>query len=228
MEKKMILVVEDEESISELICFNLQKEGYSAASALSAEEALRKIQLHTPNLILLDIMLPGMDGLELCRRLKKNPVAGTIPIVMLTAKGTEADIVTGLELGADDYMVKPFSPRVLMAKIKAVLRRKLLQNSADSSPVRIHDLEIDPLRHSVCFKGNPVSLTPGEFRALHFLSMHPGWVYTRSQLVEAIRGGDYTVTDRAVDVLMVGLRKKLGGQANLVETVRGVGYRFKE
>jgi two-component system alkaline phosphatase synthesis response regulator PhoP len=179
-------------------------------------------------LIILDLMLPGIDGLELTRRLKNNPRTQNIFIVMLTAKGSEADIVTGLELGADDYITKPFSPRVLLARIKAVIRRSSDEKAEDNTVVQIHNLTIHPGRREVLVGEKPVILTYTEFQVLYYLVRRPGWVFTRSQIVDAVRGDDYPVTDRSVDVQIVGLRKKLGSAGHYIETVRGVGYRFKE
>jgi two-component system phosphate regulon response regulator PhoB len=173
-------------------------------------------------------MLPGMDGLEVCKLLKSDPKTQYIPVVMLTAKGEDADIVTGLELGADDYIVKPFSPRVLIARLRAVLRRKARDLVDHTAPVTIHDITIHPGRHEVVAGDRKLDLTYTEFRVLHFLASRPGWVFTRYQIVEAVRGDNYPVTDRSVDVLVVGLRKKLGSRGKYIETVRGVGYRFKE
>ena len=173
-------------------------------------------------------MLPEVDGLEVCRTVKKDPQTANIPVVMLTAKGTEADIVAGLEMGADDYITKPFSPRVLMARVKAVLRRKDTPAETDTRTIRVHDIEIDSGRHKVTINGKPVQLTTTEFSLLKFLASRPGWVFTRYQIVDAVHGSDYPVTDRSVDVQIVGLRKKLGNAGKYVETVRGVGYRFQE
>ena len=228
MPKERILVVDDEEDILELIRFNLVKEGYQVTGALTGEEALRKARSETFDLIVLDLMLPGIDGLEVTKRLKAHEKARQIPIMMLTAKGEEADIVTGLELGADDYVTKPFSPRVLIARVRAALRRKAVKTDDDTAVVQIHDLEIHPGRRSVAVKGTPVNLTYTEFQVLYILARRPGWVFTRSQIVDAVRGDDYPVTDRSVDVQIVGLRKKLGPYGDYIETVRGVGYRFRE
>ncbi len=173
-------------------------------------------------------MLPGVDGLDVCKLIKRDDDLSAIPIIMLTAKGEEADIVSGLELGADDYITKPFSSRVLTARIKAILRRKSARLSNEDEVIEIHDIVIHPGRHEVSVANKPVDLTYSEFRLLQFLSRRPGWVYTRYQIVDALRGGDYPVTERAVDVQIVGLRKKLGKAGKHIETVRGVGYRFKE
>lgn len=226
--RKTILVVDDERDILELLEYNLAKEGYRVVRVATGEEAMEAARVRGPDLILLDLMLPGIDGLEVCKRLKDDKRTSRIPIVMLTAKGEEADVVLGLELGADDYITKPFSPRLLVARIRAVLRRSKTPAIEDDTPIEIHDLKIVPGRHEVLAGGKPVKLTFTEFRILHFLASRPGWVFTRYQIVEAVRGDDYAVTDRAVDVQVVGLRKKLGSRGKYIETVRGVGYRFKE
>jgi two-component system alkaline phosphatase synthesis response regulator PhoP len=221
-----ILVVEDEEDVLELVRYNLGKNGYKVETAMSGEEALQKAMRINPDLILLDLMLPTVDGLEVCRKVKNDPRTQHVPVVMLTAKGEEADIVTGLEMGADDYVTKPFSPRVLMARVKAVLRRPAERKETDV--LVLGDLEIDPGRHRVAVKGESVYLTSTEFKLLHYLAQRAGWVFTRYQIVDAVHGSDYPVTDRSVDVQIVGLRKKLGSAGDYIETVRGVGYRFKE
>ncbi len=228
MTKKDIFVVEDEEGILELLRYNLTREGFAVASAANGEEAVNAIPRKLPDLILLDLMLPGLDGLEVCRALKKNPKTAGIPIVMVTAKGEESDIVAGLELGADDYITKPFSMKVLAARVRTILRRKEMRVADRDALIRIHDIVINPGRHEVLINGKPVDLTFTELRILHFLASRPGWVMTRQQIVDAVRGEDYAVTDRSVDVQIVGLRKKLGARAEYIETVRGVGYRFKE
>jgi two-component system alkaline phosphatase synthesis response regulator PhoP len=177
MAKQRILVVDDEEDLLELISYNLSKEGYRVTTAASGEEAMREARSNPPDLIVLDLLLPSVDGLEVCKLLKSDTRTKHVPIVMLTAKGEEADVVSGLELGADDYITKPFSPR---------------------------------------------------FRLLHFLAQRPGWAFSRTQIVDAVKGDDYPVTERSVDVQVAGLRKKLGTYGEYIETVRGVGYRFKE
>jgi len=176
----------------------------------------------------LDLMLPGMDGLEVTRVLKSDPHTRSIPIIMLTAKGEEADIVAGLELGADDYVTKPFSPRVLTARVRAVLRRGRAAEAESPDVIRFEDLVIHPGRHQVFSRGREINLTLTEFGILTYLARRPGWVFTRSQIVDAVKGADYFVTDRSVDVQVAGLRKKLGDAGSRIETVRGVGYRFKE
>jgi two-component system alkaline phosphatase synthesis response regulator PhoP len=228
MAKEHILVVEDEEDILELLRYNLAKEGFRVTGALSGEEAVRAARSTPPDLIVLDLMLPGMDGLTVCRELKMDAKTRDVPIVMLTAKGEEVDIVAGLELGADDYVTKPFSPRVLLARIRAVLRRRRVEAAPVSDSLVLHDLAIHPGRHEVLVQGRPMDLTATEFRLLHFLARRPGWVFTRAQIVQGVQGEDYSVSDRAVDVQIVGLRKKLGPAGKYIETVRGVGYRLKE
>lgn len=227
MAKHRILVVDDEEDLLELIQYNLAKEGYRVTCVGTGEDALREARGNPPDLIVLDLLLPNVDGLEVCKLLKNDPRTKHVPIVMLTAKGDEADMVTGLELGADDYISKPFSPRVLTARIRAVLRRAQEPPSPDAT-VQAHELLIHPGRHEVLAAGKPLSLTLTEFRLLHFLAQRPGWAFSRSQIVDAVKGDDYPVTERSVDVQVAGLRKKLGEYGEYIETVRGVGYRFKE
>jgi two-component system, OmpR family, alkaline phosphatase synthesis response regulator PhoP len=228
MPRETILVVDDEEDIRELVRYNLEREGYRVICAESGEKALAQTRSQSIDLLVLDLMLPGIDGLEVTRRLKQKQTPLNIPIVMLTAKGEEADIVTGLELGADDYISKPFSPRVLIARIKAVLRRQKTEIDRSDRIIQIHGLTIDPHRRIVEAGGQSMDLTYSEFEILVFLTRRPGWVYTRSQIVDAVRGDNYPVTDRSVDVQIVGLRKKLGAFGQIIETVRGVGYRLKE
>jgi two-component system phosphate regulon response regulator PhoB len=228
MAKERILVVDDEEDILELVRFHLTREGYQVSTAASGEQALKSARAESFDLVVLDLMLPGVDGLEVAKALKKDARTQSTPIVMLTARGEDADIVTGLELGADDYLTKPFSPRVLSARVKAVLRRRAREPVDETKTLRIHELEIHPGRRSVTAGGEPVDLTYTEFQLLWVLARRPGWVFTRSQIVDAVRGSDYPVTDRSVDVQVVGLRKKLKAHGAYIETVRGVGYRFKE
>ena len=228
MAKEKILVVDDERNILELISYHLTKEGYSVTEMLEGDTVPQKAKALMPDLVVLDLMLPGIDGLEVCRLLKKDPQTQYIPVIILTAKGDEADIVSGLEVGADDYVTKPFSPKVLVARVRAVLRRKQKDKIDDTTPLKIHELLIHPGRHEVLISGKPVELTYTEFSILQFLARRPGWVYSRYQIVDAVRGDDYPVTERSVDVQIVGLRKKLGDFGHYIETVRGVGYRFKE
>jgi two-component system alkaline phosphatase synthesis response regulator PhoP len=228
MAHENILVVEDEEDILELVRYNLNKEGYRVTGVLSGEEGLRAARSHPLDLVVLDLMLPGIDGLTVCRELKQDARTRDLPVIILTAKGEEADIVAGLELGADDYVTKPFSPRVLLARVRAVLRRRRGEPPGEGEVLEIHQMVIHPGRHEVLVQGRPVDLTATEFRLLSFLARRPGWVFTRSQIVQGVQGEDYAVTERAVDVQIVGLRKKLGPAGQYIETVRGVGYRLKE
>lgn len=228
MSRQSVLVVEDEEDIMEVIRFNLEKEGYEVNQALSGEKALQLIEKKLPTLVLLDLMLPGINGLDLCRILKQNDRTKAIPVIMLTAKSEDADIVAGLEMGAEDYITKPFSPRVLLARVRTVLRRRETGVKDDSSVIQVEGMQIHPGRHEVTMGENVVDLTPSEFRILHYLARRPGWVYSRDQIIDAIRGHGYVVTDRAIDVQVVGLRKKLGDYGKFIETVRGIGYRFRD
>ena len=230
MAKKHILLVEDEEDILALMHYNLMREGFRVSLAMTGEEGLAAIREDPLDLVVLDLMLPNMDGLEVCRVIKSTPEYRNLAVVMVTARGEEADVVAGLELGADDYVTKPFSPRILIARIRAVLRRREEHPPVTDETAVIHvdGLVIHPGRNQVLIDGQPVELTFTEFRVLHFLASRPGWVFTRYQIVNAVRGDDYSVTDRAVDVQIVGLRKKLGNYGKYIETVRGVGYRFKD
>jgi len=228
MAKETILVVEDEEDIRELLKYNLEKEGYQVFGAATGEEGLRAVRDRRPDLILLDLMLPGIDGLEVCRRIRGEAQTRHLPIIMLTAKGEEADIVTGLELGADDYIVKPFSPRVLLARLRAALRRRSQPLLPETVPLKTDEMVIHPGRHEVLLQGQPIQLTVTEFRLLHLLVRKPGWVFTRTQIVNEIHGEDYPVSDRSIDVQIVSLRKKLGAFGSRIETIRGIGYRFKD
>lgn len=229
MPKESILVVEDEDDIAELIRYNLEAENYQVMVASSGEKGVEAARRILPNLVLLDLMLPAMSGLEVCRTLKSDPATASIPIVMVTARGEESDVIAGLELGAEDYVTKPFGIRVLLARVRAALRRRRTARlPAEDEVLRLHDLEIHPGRHQVRAGNEVIALTNTEFRILHFLARRPGWVFTRYQIVDGIRGENYPVTERAVDVQVVALRRKLGGFGGLIETVRGVGYRFKE
>jgi two-component system alkaline phosphatase synthesis response regulator PhoP len=227
MAKPTILVVDDEEDIRELVELNLSREGYTVLTCETGEQALHRVSSKAPDVVVLDLMLPGIDGLEVCKRLKADPKTHQTAVVMLTAKGEEADIVTGLELGADDYVTKPFSGKVLVARVRRLLRKQR-DEVDEQAMVSIHDLTIDPSRHEVLVGDKVVALTLTEFNILHTLARRPGRVFTRYQIVDSIHGSDYLVTDRAVDVQIVSLRKKLGACAKYIETVRGVGYRFMD
>lgn len=227
MSKGRILVVDDEEDILELVKYNLEREGYLVDCVDTGEEAIERAVAIRPDGILLDLMLPGVDGIEVCRELRKNPDTRTIPIIMMTAKGEEADVVSGLEVGADDYVPKPFSTKVLVARLRALLRRTAGETDSEAGEViRRGTFLLDLDRREASINGKPLDLTFTEFEILRLLAKRPGWVYSRSRIVNEIKGSDYPVTERAVDVQIVGLRKKLG-DADLIETVRGVGYKFK-
>lgn len=228
MAKEKILVVEDDEDILELMSYNLIKKGYQISATGFGEEAISIVNKENPQLILLDIMLLDMNGLDVCRKIKSNDKTKNIPIVFTTAKGEEEDICKGLELGADDYIVKPFSVKILMARIESVLRRskQILPTAKDY--IKSNGIEIYPERHEVLINGNKLELTLTEFKLLHTLIRKPGCVFTRYQIVDAVHGSNHVVTDRSVDFQVVGLRKKLGEIGDCIETVRGVGYRFKE
>lgn len=228
MAKQHVFVVEDEEDILDLIRHHLAKEGYAVSAATNGMEAVKAILRKPPDLVLLDLMLPGLDGLEVCRMLKKDAKTADVPILMVTAKDEESDVVTGLELGADDYVVKPFRMKELIARVRAALRRRRGPPPDAEASVRAAGIEIHPGRHEVLVDGQPVDMTVTELRILHLLAGRPGWVMTRDQIVDAVRGQDYAVTDRAVDFQIVGIRRKLGARAELIETVRGVGYRFRD
>lgn len=225
MNKEKILIIDDEKDIVKLIKYNLEKEGYKIISALDGEKGLEIIFKEKPHLIILDLMLPGLDGLELCKILKRNEETYNIPIIMLTAKGEESDIVVGLELGADDYITKPFSPRVLLARVKAVLRRTKDMKKEDKV-IQINDLIIDLNKHIVTLKGKRLNLTLTEFNLLKFLAQNRGKVFTRNQLLDKVWEGGGFVIDRTVDVHIRRIREKLGEASFLIETIRGVGYRF--
>lgn len=225
---KHILVVEDDSDILELIKYTLVREGFHVTTLMSGDGAVEKAVSVTPDLILLDLMLPGLDGFELCRLFKRNNDLEHIPVVMLTAKSEDADVVTGLELGADDYITKPFSPKVLTARIRTILRRKANGQRDSQGILKLHNITIDPGRHEVFVDEIPVHLTLTEFNILIHLMKRPGWVYSRKQIIDSIHGEDTIITDRSIDVQVAGLRKKLGDAGRYIETVRGLGYRLKE
>ena len=228
MKRETILVIEDDHDIRELIEYNLQREGYRVRCAASGEEGLRKVQTENPDLVILDLMLPGIDGVELCRRLKQDPVTRGISIVMVTAKSEESDVVLGLGLGADDYLPKPFSPRMLLARVDAVLRRGPLKEDHEASHrVTRGPISIDVQLHEVRVDGDPIELTPTEFRLLHFLASHPGRVFSRSELLGRVIAETAIVLDRNIDVHVRAVRRKLGDHSDLIQTVRSVGYRFR-
>lgn len=229
MARESVLVVDDEEDILELIQYNLEKEGYRVKTVKTGEECLAIVDKLGPDIVVLDLMLPGLDGLEVCKRLKRSEATRNIPVLMLTAKSEDSDIVSGLELGADDYITKPFSPKVLIARLRAVLRRAGEQDAENpkEAKIRVHDIVIDVSRHEVSCDGEIVPLSATEFGILEFLARNPGWVFSRNKIIDTVKGKDYPVTERSVDVQILGLRKKLGTQGKFIQTVRGVGYRLQ-
>ena len=227
LDPKNILVVEDDLDIRELISFNLANEGHQVFEANDGEVGIDKARNNNPDLILLDLMLPGIQGLDVCRIIKSDQETKEIPIIMVTALGQEEDIVKGLETGADDYITKPFSIKVLIARVNAVLKRSIEVGDDKSKDILINGINIKTRSREVWVNKNPINdLTFSEFQILYLLAGHPGWVFTRYQIIDKIRGDNYPVTDRSVDFQIVGLRKKLGDAGKLIKTVRGVGYRF--
>ncbi|MBN1567603.1 MAG: response regulator [Acidobacteria bacterium] len=227
MAKGIVLIIDDEADLIELVRYNLEHEGYTVVSAIDGESGLSLIVTQKPDIIVVDLMLPGIDGLEVCRRLRANSGTASIPILILTAKASEADRVVGLELGADDYMTKPFSPRELSARIKALLRRSGGFRQLPAL-IRHGSLSIDPTSHEVRCGTKRIDLTATEYRLLQFLASHPGFVYSRSSIIDGALGRDITVLERTIDVHIMSLRKKLGKCGLWVETIRGFGYKFRE
>ncbi len=231
MNKPSILVVEDDTDIQQLVSYNLIKAGFNVTCADSGEEALQMLSRESFDAMVLDLMLPGKDGHEVCRMVRSQEHIKGLPIVMLTAKSEEDDIVCGLECGADDYVTKPFSPRVLIARLEAALRRKPEPGAVEEAQVGVlsrHGMEIHSGRHEVRVNGEEVHLTASEFTILELMAARPGWVFSRQQIIDQVRGYDYSITPRAVDVQIFGLRKKLGSAGACIETVRGIGYRIRE
>jgi len=228
MARETILVVEDDENIQQLVGYNLAKAGFLVLHADNGEQALAMVKKEKPDLVLLDVMLPGLDGFAVCKALRKDPKTAGLPVIILTARSEENDVAAGLDLGADDYVTKPFSPKILISRIKSALRRAAADGAGEEAgPIRVHDLLIDPGRYEVLLNGEALSLTVTEFAILEFLARKPGWVFSRQQIIDGVRGYDYSITPRAVDVQVFGLRKKLGAAGDHLETVRGVGYRLK-
>ena len=229
MKSEKAIVIEDEADILEVIQYNLEREGYRVLTARDGKEGLQLIKKEMPDIVLLDLMLPSLDGIEVCRKLREDPITHSIPIIMVTAKGEESDIVLGLGIGADDYVTKPFSPKELMGRVKAVLRRGPLKEDRGAGKRIVRDkVVIDAGRHEVLVGNKPVTLTATEFRLLHFLACHPGRVFTRDQLLNRVIGDGVIVVDRNIDVHVRAVRRKLGSYENLIETIRGVGYRFRD
>lgn len=228
MATERILVVDDEHDILELIRFNLEREGFEVYTVDTGEAALAQATRIRPDVVVLDLMLPGLDGVQVCRRLKENAETRAIPVIMLTAKAEDSDVVTGLESGADDYVTKPFSPKVLIARMRAILRRQAPpEEEPEGDVLSIHGIRIDISRHEVWIGERQIQLSATEFAILVFLAKNPGWVFSRNKIIDTVKGKDYPVTERSVDVQILGLRKKLGDQGRLVQTVRGVGYRLQ-
>ncbi len=227
MLKRTVLAIDDEKDLIELIRYNLEKEGLQVRGAPDGETGLAMAMQHLPDLVLVDLMLPGIDGLEVCRRLRADNRTAAIPLIMLTAKSGESDRVVGLELGADDYVTKPFSPRELVARVRALLRRSR-GHGEPTSRLRRGDLEIDLDRREVVCGDEAIALTATEFRLLHFLASRPGRVFSRGELIDNVLGRDIEVLDRTVDVHVTALRRKLGRYSDRIETVRGFGYRFTD
>jgi two-component system, OmpR family, alkaline phosphatase synthesis response regulator PhoP len=231
MAKASILVIEDDPDIRELLSFSLAKEGWTVLMAPDGEQGLEALRSADPDCVVLDIMLPGIDGLEVLRSIKAGSSRRRLPVIMTTAKGEDSDVVAGLELGAEDYVVKPYSPKVLVARIRAALRRTAdmgtMGTRADGLLAK-GDIKLDSGRHELKVAEAKVELSATEFAILEFFLRNPGWVFSRSQIIDAVKGRDYPVTDRAVDVQILSLRRKLGSSGDEIETVRGVGYRLRE
>ena len=229
MKRETVFVIEDEPDILEVIEYNLAREGFDVKTAADGEAGLHAVRRQPPDLVLLDLMLPGLDGIEICRRLKAEPETRGIPVVMVTAKGEESEIVLGLGIGADDYITKPFSPKELVARVKAVLRRgPMKEERAKKERITRDGVVIDAGRHDVRVDGESVPFTATELRLLHFLASYPGRVFTRDHLLSRVIGESAVVIDRNIDVHVRAIRKKLGGHRDLIETIRGVGYRFRD
>jgi two-component system alkaline phosphatase synthesis response regulator PhoP len=226
MGKRKILIIEDDKDIVEMLDYNLKEEGYETISALNGEEGIKLAGKERPDLIILDIMLPIMDGFEVCRTLKNDDTVAHIPIIILSAKSQETDKVVGLELGADDYVTKPFSPRELIARTRAIMRRRKTEQAGGK--IQRGQLIIDGTRHKVTVGGKEISLTLTEFKLLEFMARRPGVVFSRAMILDAVAGQDTVVCDRTVDAHIKSLRHKLGRAKDYIETIRGAGYRFKE
>ncbi|MFL2505237.1 MAG: response regulator [Candidatus Azotimanducaceae bacterium] len=227
MKKQKIIVVEDEPDLVDVVTYNLKREGYLVLAAQRGDEGINLIRSERPDLVLLDLMLPGMDGLSICRQMKSDTSLSEIPIIIASAKGEESDVVIGLEMGADDYLAKPFSPRELLARIKAVLRRGAPRDVIRERLV-IRGLVIDSGKHEVRIEDEIVSLTSTEFKLLHHLASSKGRAFSREQLLNKVVGMGVVVVDRNIDVHIRAVRKKLGNHSNMIQTIRGVGYRFVE
>lgn len=228
MNNPLIVVVEDEQAIQDVIAYNLRREGYEVLLAGHGNEGLALIQSKRPALVILDLMLPGIDGLSICQQLRADAKTRSIPLMILSAKEEESDIVIGLSLGADDYLAKPFSPREMLARVKALLRRANNSRSVSDDYIQVGPLAIDFSRFEAKLSGQPLKLTATEFKLLAELAGHPGRALTREHLLNRAVGDAVVVVDRNIDVHIRSVRKKLGDHAGMIETVRGLGYRFVE
>lgn len=229
MSRKKIVIIEDEPDILEVLSYNLKREGYEVLAANDGVRGLALVRRERPDMVLLDLMLPGMDGVEICGAIKQDPQTRNVLIIMVTAKGEESDIVLGLGVGADDYIAKPFSPRELVARVKAVMRRGVMaDNAAPRERIELGDLVIDATKHRVVVGSREVKLTATEFRLLHYLASYPGRVFSREQLLSRALGDDVVIVDRNIDVHIRGIRKKMEVEPPLIETIRGVGYRMTD
>lgn len=228
MPKIKVLIVEDDRSLAGVLEYNLANAGYETICATDGQDGLNQARLKLPDLIVLDLMIPVIDGLEVCRRLRATPETQSTPIIMLTAKGEETDQLVGFSVGADDYVVKPFSVKILLERIKSLLRRQSRQQDGGAELVSRAGVTIDRVKHRVSLEGKPLDLTPSEFRLLDTLIRQPGRAFDRSELIDAALGADTLVLERTIDVHIRSLRKKLDAQGKLIQTVRGIGYRFRD
>jgi len=222
--RNKIVVIEDEPDIVEVLSYNLKREGFNVISVGRGDEGLNVVRNQSPSLVILDLMLPGIDGLSVCQQMKSDPLIKDIPVIMISAKGEVSDVVIGLELGADDYLPKPFSPRELLARVKAVMRRGPTKEDPNQERIVIEDLVVDTARHEVRVGGELANLTVTEFKILHQLAAQPGRAFTREQLLNRVVGMGVVVVDRNIDVHIRAVRKKLGNSSQLIQTIRGVGY----
>ena len=226
MKRTKVVVIEDEPDLVEVVSYNLKREGYQVASAMRGDEGLNLVRNQSPALVILDLMLPGMDGLSVCQQMKADPITRDIPIIIVSAKGEESDVVIGLGMGADDYLGKPFGPRELLARVKAVLRRGAVRNENQKERIVVGELLIDSARHEVRVSDQLVKLTATEFKVLYQLVSHPGRAFSREQLLNRVVGEGVVVVDRNIDVHIRSIRKKLRVCSQMIQTIRGVGYRF--
>ncbi|MEK9727117.1 MAG: response regulator [Candidatus Margulisiibacteriota bacterium] len=232
MNKSHVLIVEDEDDIASILKLNLEADGFQVSVLNDGQHVLDYIRQHRPDIVLLDVMIPEKDGFEVCKEIKADPDVKATPVIFLTAKTLEHNVISGLEIGADDYITKPFSISVVITRIKTVLRRTIQARKPvttnDQTQLSLAGIQLDPIKMVVKTDAGKVEMNATEFMLLKFLMSKPGWVFKRTQLMEACKGEDSFVTDRSIDVIMVSIRKKLGAHAHLIQTVRGVGYKFKD